>query len=128
MVAVRLKELRAEKGLKQKEVAEQLGISTSCYGGYEQGAHSPDHAILIKIASFFDVSVDYLIGRTDEFGTSTAVPMGNAMGESYSAEERELIVKYRKLSPDLKEMLNGILGTWTGGTASTTQPKFKNKA
>ena len=46
----------------QKEVAEALGISVSCYGGYEQGYREPDLKTLIKLCRFFDVSSDYLLG------------------------------------------------------------------
>ena len=58
----RLKELRVERGLKQKDVADALEISVSCYGGYEQGYREPDFKTLIKISKFFKVSTDYLLG------------------------------------------------------------------
>ncbi|MDE5667074.1 MAG: helix-turn-helix transcriptional regulator [Clostridia bacterium] len=62
----RLKDLRSEKGLTQKEVAEQLKVSTTCYSGYEQGYREPDLKTLIKICKFFEVSSDYLLGLKDE--------------------------------------------------------------
>lgn len=62
----RLKDLRLEKGLTQKQVAEQLEISSTCYSGYEQGYREPDLKTLIKICKFFDVSADYLLGIKDE--------------------------------------------------------------
>ena len=58
----RLKEIRLESGLNQKQVAEKLGISTTCYAGYEQGYRQPDLKMLIKICILFDVSSDYLLG------------------------------------------------------------------
>ena len=58
----RLREQRTEKQLKQKEVAEALGISVTCYAGYEQGYREPDFATLIKICKYFSVSSDYLMG------------------------------------------------------------------
>lgn len=64
----KLKELRKEKNLKQKEVAGQLGVSATCYAGYEQGYREPDFKILKKICLFFDVSSDYLLGLEDETG------------------------------------------------------------
>lgn len=63
----KLKELRGEKRLKQSEVANQLGISVSCYGGYEQGYREPDLKTLIKICKFYDVSSDYLLGLENIF-------------------------------------------------------------
>lgn len=66
IISKRLKELRLEKGLTQKEVAEQLEMSTTCYSGYEQGYREPDLKTLIKICKFFDISADYLLGLKDE--------------------------------------------------------------
>lgn len=62
----KLKDLRLEKGLTQKQVAIQLEISSTCYSGYEQGYREPDLKTLIKICKFFDVSADYLLGLKDE--------------------------------------------------------------
>ena len=61
----RLKELRTERKLKQKEIAESLGISTTCYAGYEQGYREPDLKTLIALCKFFDTSADYLLGLED---------------------------------------------------------------
>ena len=58
----RLRELRIEKQLKQKDVADALGISLTCYAGYEQGYREPDFATLIKICNYFSISADYLLG------------------------------------------------------------------
>lgn len=61
----RLKEIRIEKGLTQKEVAAALEISVSCYGGYEQGYREPDLKTLIKICRMFEISSDYILGLED---------------------------------------------------------------
>lgn len=61
----RLKELRVERGLKQKDVAEALEISVSCYGGYEQGYREPDLKTLIKICKLFETSSNFLLGLSD---------------------------------------------------------------
>lgn len=66
MFAKRLKELRSKKGILQKDVAKYLGITTSAYGYYEQSKRAPDPETLEKLADFFKVSVDYLLGRTDD--------------------------------------------------------------
>ena len=58
----RLKEIRLESGLNQKQVAEKLGISTTCYAGYEQGYRQPDLKMLKKICFLFEISADYLLG------------------------------------------------------------------
>lgn len=61
----RLKLLRNEKKVMQKDIANYLNISTSAYGFYEQGKRTPTPEILSSLAEYFDVSVDYLIGRID---------------------------------------------------------------
>lgn len=65
MFAERLKELRCEEDLNQAQLAEILGVSPSTIGMYEQGRRTPDLEVLNKIATHFQVSVDYLLGRTD---------------------------------------------------------------
>ena len=61
----RLKELREKKGLLQKDVAKYLNVSVSTYSFWEKGTYEPDQKSLIKLANFFEVSIDYLLGRTD---------------------------------------------------------------
>ena len=63
----RLKELREQKGLTQKELAQTLGLSSkSTITNYEQDDRDPDYETLIKIANYFEISVDYLLGQTDK--------------------------------------------------------------
>lgn len=64
MISNRLKELRQEKDLLQKDIANYLNISTSAYGFYEQGKRTPDAEIMKKLSEFFNVSLDYLLGKT----------------------------------------------------------------
>lgn len=65
MLSKRLKELRMNNSLKQSDLAKLLSISTSRYGQYETGRRSPDYKLLIQIANFYNVSIDYLLGRTN---------------------------------------------------------------
>ncbi len=67
----KIKELRKEKNITQKEIAEILGISPTCYAGYEQGYREPDFKTLKKICIYFDVSSDFLLGLEDETGSKT---------------------------------------------------------
>ena len=64
----RLKDLRKQKKVGQKEVAELLGLSLRTYQFYESGAYDPSLPNLIVLADYFQVSTDYLLGRTDEPG------------------------------------------------------------
>ncbi|MCL2061904.1 MAG: helix-turn-helix domain-containing protein [Firmicutes bacterium] len=64
-----LKELRNNKGLTQASLAEQIGFSKSIIGFWESGKHEPTASALVEIASFFDVSTDYLVGLENEDGS-----------------------------------------------------------
>ena len=61
----RLKELRDEKELLQKDLAIILGTTNSSVCDWETGRHQPDYEMLVKIADYFGVTTDYLLGRTD---------------------------------------------------------------
>lgn len=61
----RLAKLRKENKITQKELAMKLGVSRGTIGMYEIGQRDPDTETISKIADFFDVSTDYLLGRTD---------------------------------------------------------------
>lgn len=65
LLSERLKILREEKDFLQKDVAKYLNISTSAYGYYEQGKRNPDTETINKLADLYQVSTDYLLGRTD---------------------------------------------------------------
>ena len=62
----RIRELREDNDLTQREVAEMLGMSQTGYSKYEAGTNDIPTAILIKLADFYNVSVDYLLGRTNK--------------------------------------------------------------
>ena len=59
----RLKTLRKEKKLTQKELAEQIGISQKSYSHWETGKNEPSFENLIKLADLLEVSLDWLFGR-----------------------------------------------------------------
>ncbi|MBQ4098338.1 MAG: helix-turn-helix transcriptional regulator [Clostridia bacterium] len=61
----RLKELREERGLTQREVAEELDIHSVTYLHYEKSQREPPLLLLAQMAKFFEVSVDYLLGLED---------------------------------------------------------------
>lgn len=61
----RIKELRNEKGLLQSDVAKYIGKSERIVGFYEKGERDPNTDTLIKLAELFDVSIDYILGKSD---------------------------------------------------------------
>ncbi len=65
MLGVRLKYLRKSNNKTQQDIADILGITRPAYTAYEQGKRNPDYEILEKIADYYNVSIDYLLGRTD---------------------------------------------------------------
>lgn len=62
-----IKELRIAQGLTIREVADKVEVNVRAYNYYEQSAREPSLETLKKICDFFDVSADYLIGRTDSY-------------------------------------------------------------
>lgn len=63
-----LKKIRAEKGLTQKQVADGIGVAEQAYQRYEYGRTIPSATVLVALADYFDVSLDYLVGRSDDPG------------------------------------------------------------
>ena len=63
LIAERLKLLRKEKKLTQTELAEQIGIKQNSYSDWETGKNEPSLEKLIVLADFFEVSLDWLVGR-----------------------------------------------------------------
>ncbi|AYK60093.1 MULTISPECIES: helix-turn-helix domain-containing protein [Bacillus] len=65
--STKIKKLREEKKMKQQEVADKLGIARTTYASYEQGKREPDHETLIKIADYYNVTIDFLLrGESQE--------------------------------------------------------------
>ena len=65
-LSAQFKKVRLEKGLTQKQVAAALGITEQAYQRYEYGKTVPSALVLIALADYFDVSLDYLVGRSDD--------------------------------------------------------------
>lgn len=63
---MRLKELRKEKNITQLKLAMDLGMNQNAISRYETGEREADYKTLIAIAEYFDVSIDYLLERTDK--------------------------------------------------------------
>ena len=60
----RIKDLREDRDLRQSDLAAATGIDQRTISNYETGKTSPDAYALIRLADYFDVSIDYLVGRT----------------------------------------------------------------
>lgn len=62
----RLEKLRNKRGISQVNLAKELGIGIRAYQYYEWDQREPRMSVLVRMADYFDVSLDYLTGRTDE--------------------------------------------------------------
>ena len=94
----RMKELRKNMGLSQKEVADKLNLSISTYCDYENSKREPKYEILIQIADFFQVPLDYLLERKV-----------SQTGQSISIDEWDMLKKYQSLSCKRKELISLII-------------------
>jgi len=65
LMSDRLKELRKAKGLTQKDIAHAIEMHERTYRRHEAGETEPLATTIIKLADFFNISADYLLGRTD---------------------------------------------------------------
>ena len=62
----RLRTIRKDKGVTQKQVAQAIGTTEQNYQRYERGSQQPTLPVLLALADYFDVSLDYLVGRSDD--------------------------------------------------------------
>lgn len=66
MLSNRLRSLRENRKITQADVADRIGVARTTYAMYEQGKREPDLNTINTIASFYDVTADYLLGRTNQ--------------------------------------------------------------
>lgn len=94
-----LKDLRLETGLKQKDVAKACDVSAQCVSQLELGVRNPTGTTLAALADFFNCSIDYLMGRSEEYETVSSSPPVKK-GET---KEEELLSVYRTLPEDYQK-------------------------
>ena len=97
VIGSRVKQSRFSCGFTQKEVAEHLGVTPTQISDIENEKTLPSLARAVMLANFFDVSIDYLTGKTD------------IAREPKRAQEESLIVRVRNLPDDAKKRLEGYL-------------------
>lgn len=115
-------ELRKERGISQKKLADAIDIGQSTIAQIELGRNEATAATIRKLATFFDVSADYLLGLEDDFGARTP-PIAAPMGDSMTADERELIADFRRLSPYLQDIAKNTVRGLTGAGARDLHKK-----
>ena len=112
----RIKFLREELGWTQVFLADRIGISRQVLSNYENEINQPSPELLIKFADTFECSIDYLLGRADDFGVISLQPKSTT--SSLTKDEQELLNDYRSLAPYLQEMLRATIQTWKDAKAN----------
>jgi len=111
-----LKNIRKKQGLRQIDVAEGIGITFQTYSSYETGKSNPTPEMLWRLADYFDVSVDELLGRT-------SAPQ---LFENSRIERPEILELYDELTPQQQEnLLNYARGMAVSNSLATTSNNKK---
>src|SRR5690606_29724465 len=140
--AVRLRTIRKQRKLTQRELASKLNMSQSTIALYETGDRKPDPDTINKIADFFDVSTDYLLGRSDDTVDIYAefrriresIPKwGENAGQIALEETKKLLIKLierGELTPvkakPIIAFLDAIIEEFESEDGSTEEPSQKN--
>lgn len=104
----RLKELRQEKNLKQSELADIFGISTSAVGSYERCERQPTFELLRQYADFFSVSTDWILCRSDERLTVEQYSSLDSFDLQELFEKNRITLSGSELTPDDKRRVIDI--------------------
>lgn len=113
----RLKELREEKGLKQQELADYLGVKNTAISNYELGISSPKEEVMFKIFDFFGVTPNYMF--QDEIDINPE--------HNFTKQEIETIKKYRALDEHGKKVVDYILNEEYTRSSSAYEPTISIK-
>ena len=98
---MKLKELREEQGLSQKKLAENIGTSQRNIGRWENEENEPTMSQLVKLAEYFNCSIDFLVDREDDYGnTLTKLP-------SLTSKEQKLLKYFALLDDEEKDKIIG---------------------
>jgi repressor LexA len=108
-----LKELRKQKGMRQADIAQKLGVGRTTYVKYENGDNEPSFEMLNKLSDLFGVSIDYLLGRDSGYEGSGApvptrpgskwIPVLGKVAAGVPIEAVEDILDYEEISAQMAE-------------------------
>lgn len=121
---MRIKELREEKNISQLVLAEKIGTSQRNIGRWENGENEPSYSQLVKLADFFNVTLDYLVNREDDFGNVTI----NSPMQELTYLEQRLLTSFNKLDIDEKEKIISDVEYFAGKHGYSAPAKFKSNA
>ncbi len=109
MNTINLKNARLAKDYTQNDVAKKLDIPLRTLGSYEQGTREPNHEMLIKLARFYGVTTDYLLGYSlDESSEQVKQSTIDKLAREFNLSELEknIIIEYSKLSSSTRKEIN----------------------
>lgn len=104
----RLKELRKEKRLSQEELGAIIGVAQSTMGSYERETREPSIDGILELAHYFDVSVDYLLGNSNERKILELSQVQGSYDLHKFMHENEIVLYGRTLTEDEKQRLLDI--------------------
>lgn len=110
----RLKTLRASRHISQRELAEQAGLSKSLISMLESGAREPRTEHLEALADFFNVDIDYLLGRSDQ---TTILDPERLFVQTLREEDGTMLRHYGELSESDKCFVRELVEKLRGGTS-----------
>lgn len=114
---MKLKELRKSKNITQLDVATAIGVSPQVLSRYERGEREPDYKTLCKLADFFGVSVDELLGRTPQLFDDARV------------DRPEIMELYELMTPQQQSnLINYARGMLAASTPEEAAAPFKRRA
>ena len=105
------KQLREDNGITQKEFADKFGLTLRAWQSYEQGVSEPKYEVLCRIADEFNVSTDYLLGRTEIKAMAGTTP---AEQLDVSAVEKRIIERYTQLDENMRAVCVEVFRQLTG--------------
>lgn len=120
-----LYELRVERGVSQKELAEAIGVSQSTIAKIEVGRNEATASTIRKLASYFNISTDYLLEIEDDFGVR--VDDKEKKPDTLSAEERRLLEGYREINAAGKKLVMQTVETLRGTAAGSGRGANQSK-
>ena len=107
----RMKELRTSRNLKQDEMANILGIAPSTVGAYERNTREPTFELVVKMADYFNVSLDYMFCRTDDKRTLDEALKDNSYDLKEFLRNNYVLFNGNELSlEDKQRILDVLLG------------------
>ena len=123
-IAERIKGLRKKAGLTQQELGDRFGVAKSTICQYENGNSTPNDDIKIAMANYFNVSMDYLMGKTDAPGFDSCTPP--VMATKISESGISMFHTYLDLSGENQEKVNNyvqMLSEWESAYSGKNSKK-----